>query len=234
MNTRRLLLVAVLLALTASGSALARTDASSAGPAAAGVDPRSGGLQVGLGEWGVGLEAKVIRPGRVTLVITNRGKFVHGLEIEAARSRDGGDDDNDLDEETEKLGPGQTVRLTLDLAPGVYEIECFVSDHDDLGMVARLVVSPDAPLVAPPRPAANVVQIANFAFKPATITTKTGATVRWRNADAAPHTATALDRSFDSKTLNRGGTYARRFTRAGTYTYLCALHPSMTGKVVVR
>ena len=197
------------------------------------VDPRSGGLEVALGEWSVGLEAKAIRPGRVTFVVTNRGKVVHGFEIEAAGDRRG-DDDDDMELETGRLRAGQSARLTLDLAPGVYEVECFVGDHDDMGMVATLTVRADAPLVAATKAPTNTVQIKNFAFKPATLTAKAGATVRWRNVDAAPHTATANNRSFDSKILNRNGSYARRFARPGTYAYICALHPVMRGKIVVR
>ena len=205
--------------------------AMSAAPAA--TDPRSGGLEVALGEWSVGLEAKAIRPGRVTFVVSNRGKVVHGFEIESAGSHHG-DDDDDVKLETERLRPGESTRLTLDLAPGVYEVECFVGDHDDMGMVATLTVRADAPLVSAAKAPTNTVQIKNFAFKPALLTAKVGATVRWHNQDPAPHTATARNRSFDSKTLNRGGTYARRFTRPGTYAFICALHPQMTGKIVVR
>ena len=199
----------------------------------AGIDPRSGGLEIALGEWSLGLEAKVIRPGRVTFVVVNRGKVVHGFEIEDAGDRPR-DDDDDEELETGRLRPGQSTRLTLDLAPGVYEVECFVGDHDDMGMVGTLTVRANAPLVAAAKSPTNSVQIKNFAFKPATLTAKVGATVRWRNVDAAPHTATANNRSFDSKILNRNGTYARRFARPGTYAYICALHPGMTGKIVVR
>ena len=199
----------------------------------AGVDPRSGGLEIALGEWSLGLEAKVIRPGRVTFVVVNRGKVVHGFEIEAAGDRRG-DDDDDTELETGRLRAGQSTRLTLDLAPGVYEVECFVGDHDDMGMVGTLTVRADAPLVAATKAPTNTVQIKNFAFKPATLTAKAGATVRWRNVDAAPHTATANNRSFDSKVLNRNGSYARRFARPGTYAYICALHPGMRGKIIVR
>jgi plastocyanin len=238
-TTSRLRILAAAAVVSVAAAALVLSTSQSApaaasAAAAAGIDPRAGGLQVALGEWSVGLEAKAIRPGRVTLVITNRGKQTHGFEVEAARSRDGGDDDNDLDAETDKLRPGETTRLTLDLAPGVYEIECFVSHHDDMGMVARLVVSADAPLVVPPKAPVNTVQILNFAFKPAVLTTKVGSTVRWRNQDPAQHTATARNDAFGSKLLGRGGTYARKFTAPGTYAYICALHPSMTGKVVVR
>ena len=113
-------------------------------------------------------------------------------------------------------------------------VECSVGDHDDLGMFAVLTVRADAPFVTAPKAPANTVAISNFAFKPAVLRTKAGATVRWRNADAAPHTATARTGAFDSKILNRSGTFSRRFTQPGTYAYICALHPQMTGKVVVR
>jgi plastocyanin len=199
----------------------------------AGVDPRSGGLQVALGEWSIGLEAKAIRPGPVTLVVTNRGKFRHGFEIQRAGRHQARDDD-DEELETDKLEPGESARLTLDLEPGVYEIECFVSHHDEKGMVGTLTVRADAPLVTAPKAAqANTVEITNFAFKPAMLRVKAGTTVRWRNRDAAQHTATAFDRSFDSKLLGRNAAYARKFSRPGTYSYLCVLHPQMTGKVVV-
>lgn len=219
----------------AAGATPARTAAAAVTAPPAAVDPRSGGLEVALGEWSVGLEAKSVRPGRVTFVITNRGKVVHGFEIEAVRNRDD-DNDNDDDDKLEsgRLGPGESVRLTLDLEVGLYEIECFVGHHDDMGMFATLSVRADAPLVAAPKAQSNTVAIRNFAFRPALLRAKVGATIRWRNRDAAPHTATANNRSFDSKTLARGAGYARRFTRPGTYAYLCILHPQMTGRIVVR
>ena len=212
-------------------AALLVLPAAPATPAAAGIDPRSAGLQVALGEWAIGVEARAIRPGPVTLVVSNRGKLVHGLEIERVRA-DGEDSDSDVDEETEDLRPGQTARLTLNLTPGVYEIECSVGNHDDRGMRLTLVVRADAPLVKPAANAGNNVAIRNFAYAPKTLNVKVGATVRWKNADAAPHTVTGS--AFGSDVLNRNGTYSRRFTRAGTYAYICALHPAMKGSVVVK
>jgi len=226
--------VAAASAVGAAPTARPSTQAAPAGTAGkAAVDPRSGGLEVALGEWSIGLEAKAIRPGRVTLVIRNRGNAEHGFEIEAAgRHLDRDDDDQEL--ETDRLEPGESARLTLDLEPGVYEIECFVSHHDDRGMVGTLTVRADAPLVSPPKAQTNAVAIKNFAFKPALLRAKVGATVRWRNRDPAQHTATAPNGSFDSKLLGRGAGYSRKFTRPGTYAYLCALHPQMTGKVIVQ
>ena len=63
------------------------------------------------------------------------------------------------------------------------------------------------------------------------IRTTVGKVVTWRNDDDAPHTASAA--GFSSPQLAKGGTYRRRFMRAGTYAYVCALHPGMRGKVIV-
>ena len=215
-----------------------RSVATAAGPPPALVDPRRGGFEIALGEWTLAMEAKAIRPGLVTFVVTNRGRVVHGFEIEGADlDDDGGADDGDGPEtETRRLRSGETVRLTLNLAPGRYKVECFVGDHDDMGMEAILDVRPDAPLVAPPaaKGTANVVGISGFAFRPSSLVVKAGTTVRWSNRDSAPHTVTAANGGFSSRSFGQGGGYSRKFARRGTYSYLCALHPQMRGKVSVR
>lgn len=77
------------------------------------------------------------------------------------------------------------------------------------------------------------VKIENFAFSPMTITVKAGSTVTWTNNDQDPHTVTATNKQFSSKTLMRGDTYQHRFTSPGKYSYLCTVHPFMTATVVV-
>ena len=234
-KSRLILLLLASAAVLGGGLALnsatnARAAAAPGATNAADIDPRAGGFEIALGEWAISPEAKAIRPGPVTFVISNRGKFRHGLELEVRRVDDDRGDDDDA--KSMKLSPGQSTRMTLDLAPGVYQIECFISHHDERGMRGVLEVREDAPLLEPvEKPAGTTVAISGFAFKPATLKTTVGKTVTWRNADAAPHTATAAQ--FSSPQLAKGASYKRRFTRAGTYTYLCALHPGMKGKIVV-
>ncbi|HEX7290611.1 MAG TPA: plastocyanin/azurin family copper-binding protein, partial [Conexibacter sp.] len=55
----------------------------------------------------------------------------------------------------------------------------------------------------------------------------------WTNADAASHTATADDGSFDTGTLAQGRSGSHAFTSAGTFAYHCTIHPSMHGTVTV-
>jgi predicted lipoprotein with Yx(FWY)xxD motif len=78
------------------------------------------------------------------------------------------------------------------------------------------------------------VTIQNFAFSPQTITVTPGTTVIWTNKDSANHTVTSdTDAWPDSGNLATNRTFSHTFANAGTYTYHCALHPSMTGKVIV-
>ena len=99
------------------------------------------------------------------------------------------------------------------------------------GTVGLLTVS--AAVGAAPA-AKESIAIHNFAFVPAIIVVKPGTTVTWTNFDEDPHTATATDKSFHSSALDTRDTYSFTFTRPGEFAYFCALHPHMTGKVIVK
>ncbi len=91
---------------------------------------------------------------------------------------------------------------------------------------------------ATPPPAAGgqtvSVSISNFTFVPATITVRVGTRVTWTNRQAGiQHTVTADDGSFESGYLSTGSSFSHVFTKAGTYPYRCAIHPFMTGTVIV-
>lgn len=84
------------------------------------------------------------------------------------------------------------------------------------------------------QPPDEQVSIEEFAFTPGTIIITTGTTVRWTNEDSVAHTVTSDPAGvFDSGTLQPGETFEYRFDTPGTYPYLCTLHPSMTGTVIV-
>ena len=82
-------------------------------------------------------------------------------------------------------------------------------------------------------PTATSVEIRHFKYGPETITVPVGATVTWTNEDDEPHTVTATG-VFASPGLDYDETFSHTFTKPGSYTYSCALHPRMTGTVVVR
>ena len=81
--------------------------------------------------------------------------------------------------------------------------------------------------------ATHEVKIEGMQFSPASLTVKKGDKVVWRNADLVPHTATATG-SFDSKTIAAGKSWTYVAGKAGTHAYVCTLHPTMKGTLVVQ
>lgn len=84
-------------------------------------------------------------------------------------------------------------------------------------------------------PAKDTVVLRDIAFKPEKMRVEVGDTVTWRFEDKGiPHDVTAEDDSFKSETID-SGTFRHTFDRAGTYAYICSLHPvQMKGTVEVR
>jgi amicyanin len=82
--------------------------------------------------------------------------------------------------------------------------------------------------------ATNTVSIKNFAFSPATITVKPDTTVTWVNHDEDAHTVTFQSNpKVASNPLQGNQSFSHTFQTAGTYSYICSIHPFMHGKVVV-
>ncbi len=78
----------------------------------------------------------------------------------------------------------------------------------------------------------------NECFNPSSITAIAGNTVTWANDDTAAHTVTSgkdvtADGIFDSGLITAGKTFSFKFESSGEYPYYCAVHPWMTGKVIV-
>jgi len=60
-----------------------------------------------------------------------------------------------------------------------------------------------------------------------------GGTVTWTNHDEEPHTVAANDGTFHSPGMGTGATFSHTFPAAGTFDYVCSIHPMMHGTVVV-
>ena len=83
--------------------------------------------------------------------------------------------------------------------------------------------------------AQSEVKIDNFSFAPGEITVAKGSTVQWVNRDDIPHTVVSDDKTtFKSKPLDTDDKFSYTFSKEGTYTYFCSIHPKMTAKVVVK
>jgi plastocyanin len=112
-------------------------------------------------------------------------------------------------------------------------------------------MGPAAPAPTPTSADVNIVkgaaQLTTTAFDPNPKALSLGGaaqvSVRWVNADggggygggaAVTHQIASDDGAFaTSGPLGGGGTYSIALTRAGTYHYHCAIHPSMVGTFTV-
>jgi plastocyanin len=81
--------------------------------------------------------------------------------------------------------------------------------------------------------AGEPVQIVDFAFDPADLTVAVGATVTWTNEDPATHSVVDRGGAFASPDLASGASFSFRSDEAGTFEYVCGIHPNMTGTVTV-
>ncbi len=79
------------------------------------------------------------------------------------------------------------------------------------------------------------VNIDNFAFSPKEMTIAAGTTVRWTNKDSTAHTVTSDEgTTLSSPSLGKDDTYEHTFNEEGTFSYHCALHSFMPGKIIVK
>lgn len=120
--------------------------------------------------------------------------------------------------------------LALLVAMSLFLVSCSAGQATN---APAATATPQSPAAAPAGSSAAAVNIKSFAFDPASITVKVGTSITWTNEDSAPHTITGDKGEWDSGQIGQGQTYTHKFDQAGTYAYHCAVHPKMTGTVVV-
>jgi len=79
----------------------------------------------------------------------------------------------------------------------------------------------------------HTVTIDGFEFHPPEVTVGKGDVVVWVNKDPVPHTATAKGAALDSGSIAASGSFRFTATREGRFDYVCTLHPTMKGVLVV-
>jgi plastocyanin len=80
---------------------------------------------------------------------------------------------------------------------------------------------------------AVAVEIIDFSFKPADVAAKVGQVIAFKNTGAKPHTATLDVGSCTTPNITTGNSDGLVFSAAGTYKFHCAIHPKMTGTIVI-
>ncbi len=103
-----------------------------------------------------------------------------------------------------------------------------------MALAAVLILHPTRAKSEDTKASSMEVRVDNFTFGPDTLTVPVNSTVTWVNKDDVPHVITSNDGLFKSKALDTDDKYSYTFSKAGTYSYYCSIHPKMVGKVVVQ
>ncbi|MDO8639541.1 MAG: cupredoxin family copper-binding protein [bacterium] len=77
----------------------------------------------------------------------------------------------------------------------------------------------------------NIIIVKDFSFSPDVLTVKQGTKVTWVNQDSVIHNIKSD--TFNSADLNQGDKFEFTFNSKGSFDYICDLHPSMKGKIIV-
>jgi plastocyanin len=81
-----------------------------------------------------------------------------------------------------------------------------------------------------------VVDVDDMTFSPADLTISVGDTVTWKFSDDVVHGVQGIgDKAMGiNSPLFTEGEWSHTFTTAGTFRYLCPIHPEMRGTITVR
>ncbi len=104
--------------------------------------------------------------------------------------------------------------------------------HEQMDYVISLAALRGA--AAPAAPARPDVKIAGFVFGPGKLMGTVGQPVTWVNEDDSPHQITIVSTKERSPILLKGQSHVMAFNAAGTFEYMCGLHPAMKGTVEVK
>lgn len=78
----------------------------------------------------------------------------------------------------------------------------------------------------------NTIEISNFSFVPELIMIKKGTAVTWINMDPSPHDIKIGEQLISPK-MGVGESFSYTFNELGEVNYICGIHPSMTGKIII-
>jgi plastocyanin len=88
----------------------------------------------------------------------------------------------------------------------------------------------ETPGLAATSTSTNTVAVSDYVFGTQVLTVPVGTELHWTSHDVVFHTVTGDD---FTGILRPGSTFRHTFEEPGVHDYFCAVHPSMTGTIVV-
>jgi plastocyanin len=137
--------------------------------------------------------------------------------------------------DTGNLEPGEAYQVRLSAAGTYTYLDDRERDDTDYHGRIRVTRAPTNAATAASPGASATVTIGDRVFEPAETSITVGGTVTFRNVDSDEHTATSTGAAggIDSGVLSPDATHDETFPEAGTFEFLCAIHPDMRGTIRV-
>lgn len=120
------------------------------------------------------------------------------------------------------------IVLVLVVVLGIWYFKMYAKPTETAPAVLETVQQ-----ITPAVMAKNEVLIKANTFAPELITIKVGDAVTWINNETYGHDVKDDNGLFQSPKLATGEKYSYTYTKVGTFTYICGIHPFMKGSVVV-
>jgi plastocyanin len=98
-------------------------------------------------------------------------------------------------------------------------------------LIALVLISPAG---AAGQGTRHTVTIDGVQFNPSELLVHPGDRIVWVNKDPFPHTATAINKSFDSGSIAADASWSYTVTKKGEIEYSCTFHSTMKGKITVQ
>jgi hypothetical protein len=98
-------------------------------------------LRIALDEYRIRPQNISARPGRIKIVVRNRGRLTHNLVIQTPPAEVGDKPVDVPGGRVRSMQPGAVADpIKVTLAPGTYRLVCTIANHDDLGQYGKLVI----------------------------------------------------------------------------------------------
>jgi len=121
-----------------SGSSSAATATSDSSSSSAAASSSSGGsaeaeaITATEKDFSISLDEDTLKAGSHAITVVNNGSATHDLAVEK---------DGTTMAKSDKIGPGGSTTLTVDLEPGKYVFYCSIGNHRAMGMEINVQVS---------------------------------------------------------------------------------------------
>jgi plastocyanin len=123
--------------------------------------------------------------------------------------------------------------MTTTSKPGIVQVAALAAV---LLAAVLLALGTATAFAAPAAAATHSVVIKQYSYGPGALSISQGDTVTWTNQDSVEHdvTVTKGPMTFHSPMLAKGQSWSHTFTAAGSYSYICSVHPDMRATVTVK